>query len=706
MRCIIYRLILPVVLLTFLGVPIILTAQQPRTDFPDAPVINDDGGPALLTGEVEYTNPFFTAGVAQPIIILEDQAGFIDRNRYFTFPMESQTLGQITSDFFTSPFSYSLSLPIEPQGTLRDVSNTGEDNTGVMVFAVAYWTNTWGDPFLEVRDQSGGGWSTAYASTRVSSDPALEREVSGGKLLVYAPDAQQGFPSGFGDDGFLFTADDPIVRLPQGYTVVDLDTDPFTFDRSRHQVVDLIEPEGAALVDYSNLNFTDAFDSMVEKFRAEYAFTDYKGIDWDALHSEFRPRFVEADKNNNETGYLHALREFLWRIPDGHVNLTPLTPFISDFQFDVARGIGLGIRETDDGRVLVTYLLEDGPADQAGIQPGAEIVMLNGLPIDEAISAAEPWSQPFSTAHNLRLEQLRYAVRFNALTETVSISYQNPGDSTPTSTTLPAIGEGQSFNETAPGRDFTGFELPVEYRLLESGHGYASIYSFMDNSLLTIQVWERMIQQMNDAGVPGLVVDMRFNGGGSGFLADQMAAYFLDSDEDYIVIGNRGFYSEELGDFYFDPRGEQRLYLPQDELRYHGQVAVLTGPQCASACERFVYNMSLDNRAAIVGHYPTAGLGGSVNDFRMPLDMTIRFTTGRSVDQDGNIHIEGTGIAPTVRVPVSQETLFSEDDPVLEYGIAYLEGEITIPTDDDNGGVISVGVHESIREVLQLMVSR
>ena len=42
------------------------------------------------------------------------------------------------------------------------------------------------------------------------------------------------FPSGFGADNKLFTDDDPLVRLPAGYTVVNMDTTPFTFDRSRN----------------------------------------------------------------------------------------------------------------------------------------------------------------------------------------------------------------------------------------------------------------------------------------------------------------------------------------------------------------------------------------------------------------------------------------------------------------------------------------
>jgi C-terminal processing protease CtpA/Prc len=660
-----------------------------QADYPNAQIINDEGGVVAITGEVIYTNPFFTDGVAAPIIILEDQAGFVDRNEYYVFPKESQTIGQITSDFYESPFTYSIALPIEPQGTLRDVDHDDETDAGVMVYAIAYWANTWGDPFLDVRDQYGGGWSTAYVSTRLSENADTIREVIGGKYLIYAPDDTQGFPSDFGDDNLLFTDDDPIVQAPQGYTIVNMDTHPFTFDRSRHQQIDLIEPEGSALVDLSDLNFVDAFDEMLDMFRTEYAFTDYKHLDWDALEDEFRPRFVEAAKNNNQTAYLNALREFIWRIPDGHVALSPFTPFIEQFQFAIARGIGIGITETDDGRSLVTFLLEDGPADVAGVQLGAELIEIDGKPISDVISEQQPWTQPFSSPHNLRLEQMRYATRFNANIQSVDIEYQNPDDNIPTDVTLSTSSEGASFNETDPTRavEFDGFELPVEYELLDDGYGYVSIYSFQDNSLLTIQLWERMIRQLNEQEIPGLIIDLRFNGGGNGFLADQMSGYFFDEE---TVVGSRGFYNEELGDFFFEERAEQRVYLPEDEeLHYGGKIMTLVGPQCASACERLAYDMTLLDRAEVVGQYPTAGLGGSVNDFRMPRGMTVRFTIGRSVDADGNIHIEGKGVEPTIQVPVNEETLFSDDDVVLQYAIDALNSATTIPVID--GGIIDLG---------------
>jgi hypothetical protein len=168
---------------------------------------------------------------------------------------------------------------------------------------------------------------------------------------------------------------------------------------------------------------------------------------------------------------------------------------------------------------------------------------------------------------------------------------------------------------------------------------------------------------------------MRQNGGGSGFLADQMAAYFFDEP---LELGNTGRYNKETGDFYFDERGIERFYLPAEDLRYQGEVAVLIGPNCNSACEFFSYDMTIEDRAAIVGQFPTAGLGGSIEDFQMPEGERFRFTIGRAVDVNGEIHIEGKGVPPTVDVPVDEETLFSEGDPILEAALNYLDGETDV----------------------------
>jgi C-terminal processing protease CtpA/Prc len=656
-----------IVLLSLLSGLVVFAIGEDDGDDTPAPISgtaiieNDEGGAVLLTGSVTYTNPLFTGGVAEPVIILEDQTGFVDRNEHYIIPRESQVLGQITSDFFESPFNYSLSLPQVPNGTLRDVDNDDEDDTGVMVFAVAYWTNKFGDPFLEERDLYGGGWSTAYASTRASESVETRLEIVGGKFVIHAPDDEQGFPSGFGADGLLFTDDDPIVTIPQGYSVVDMDAEPFVFDRSAEQIIDLYEPAGSAVNDFSELGYTEAFDAMVELFRKEYAFTEFHDLDWDALHETYRPQFIEAENAEDIQLYGLALRDFLWEIPDGHVSM-PLSLISDGFREETDGGLGISLAELDDGRFIVNFLLEGSPVQIEGMELGAEILEWDGRSLEEAMDDEFIWAhEVLGTEHTYRLQQLRYVTRFPLGTE-VEITFQNPEGEEPQTVMLEAFNERVSFSRSSFFADTNGLELPVEFEILPSGYGYVAIYSFSDNEYLTVELWERMLQTFIQADVQGIIIDMRYNGGGSGFLADQMAAYFFQEEH---ILGYGASYNEEIDDFYFDPRGVDKFILPPEDLRYDGELAVVIAPSCFSACEFFSYNMTIEDRAAIVGHYPTGGLGGGVTDFYMPEDTSIRFTVSRQVDPDYNIHIEGQGVAPTIDVPVTLESELGDIDALL-----------------------------------------
>ncbi len=653
-----------------------------------AQVTNEEGGPVIITGQLNYTNALFTSGVAEPLVILEDQAGFIDRDKYFILPPESQVLAQITSDFFTSPFSYSLALPLEPAGSLRDVDNDGEEDIGLMVFAIAYWTNLFGDSLLEKCDMYGGGWSTGYASTRASRDPDTRLEIIGGKFIIYAPEAGQGFPSGFGEDGLLFTADDPIITVPQGYSVVDMDSEPFVFDRAARPVVDLNEPAEAALNDFSALSYSEAFRAMVDLFRREYAYTELYELDWDALEATYAPRFAEAEDAEDAKAYALAMRDFIWEIPDGHVGM-PLSHLSNLFREETDGGLGISLSELEDGRIVVSYVIDGSPAANAGMQLGAEILAWDGGSVQEAMDREFVWAhQALSTEHTLRLQQLRYITRFS-LGADVEITFRNPESEEEESVTLTTISERASFNNSSLFAGIEGWELPLEYEILPSGYGYVTIYSFSDNERLTIELWERMIETFNDEEVPGIIIDMRQNGGGSGYLADQLGAYFFNEEH---ILGYSSSYNEAAGEFYLDPRSEDRFCLPDDveHPRYAGEIAVIIAPGCFSACEFFSYNLTIDDRAAIIGHYPTGGLGGGIDDFLMPEDMTIRFTVIRALDADKNIHIEAQGLPPTVLVPVTLESLTSSSDPLLEAAEEHLTNIILGELID--GGELSLGI--------------
>ena len=179
---------------------------------------------------------------------------------------------------------------------------------------------------------------------------------------------------------------------------------------------------------------------------------------------------------------------------------------------------------------MVSFLVDGGPAANAGIELGAEILAWDGGTVREAMDREFVWAhQALSTEHTLRLQQLRYITRFPLGTD-VDITYRNPEAEQEQSATLTTISERVSFNHSSFFSGIEGTELPVESRILPSGYGYVAIHSFGDDERLTVQLWERMLEQFIEEDVPGIIIDMRHNGGGSGYLADQLGAYFFQEE--------------------------------------------------------------------------------------------------------------------------------------------------------------------------------
>ena len=510
--------------------------STPLPEIPVKPGAENPLEPVFISGEIPFTSPFFLDTIAEAFVMLEDQGGFFQRDLEFEFPLEGQVIGPVEL-IDEETLTYQLSLPAIPQGTLIDVDNNGEGDPGILVFTVAYWSNTWGGPFLEGRD--GTGWSTAYAST--TTDPDRDHEINGGILIVWAPDDEQGFPTGFGEDEMLFTEDDSTQTIPAGYNIVDLDQEPFKIYKEAQPQISLLEGE-LAVNDFSDLSYTDAFDALFENISKEYPFTLDKNIAWNALYDEYSSRINSA---NNDLEFFEALKEFSFEIPDGHIGIS-FNDLVGQYFYDNFGGsFGLILVELSNGRVLVKDVLPGTPAARARFEVGAEILEWDGRPIGDAIGEVEPFFGPYSTEHHLRFEQLVFLTRVSPNTR-IEISYRNPESETKQSV-LRAEVEYDSLFNWIPSFIVDEISPPIVGEVLEpSGFGYIRINTFSADYNLTAQLWDHYISSLIDAGVPGLIIDMRVNGGGSSGLAGAFAGYFYEEE---IIVSKRSYYNDLLGEF-------------------------------------------------------------------------------------------------------------------------------------------------------------
>jgi len=634
-------------------------APEPTTPAPTAVPspgsLLDTDEPYLITGDIPYTSPFFVWGLGDAFVLLEDQAGFVNRDLEFEFSVEGQVLGPIEVDA-DEDVSYMLLLPAIPRGTYVDVDNDGAEGTGVQVFAAAYWPNIWGDTFLEERD--GTGWSSAHAST--ITDPDREYEIEGGILIVWAPDDQQAFPTGFGDDEMLFTDDDPTAPIPAGYNIVDLDEEPFRIYKEPQTKIDLYEGD-FEVSDYSEMDYDEAFDALLTQMSEEYAFTEEKGIDWDALRAEFAPRAAGA---RSAQDFYAVVRDFTWSIPDGHIGIGG-GPSISTFFAEQGGSFGLVLAELSDGRVIVTDVLPDLPGERAGIQVGAEIVAWNGVPVNEAIDQAVPYFGPFSTEHRRRLEQVIFLTR-TAVGEEVTVTFRNPVAG---ARDVTLVAEPEVDSLLAAWASAEQLAPPIDGQILEdSGLGYIRIWTFSGDYKMMTDLWTYYMEEMIENDVPGLIIDMRVNGGGSGALSNNFPGFFFEEE---ITLAYWWRYSVLEEGFI---RWDVPERIEPAPIYYDGPVVILVGPDCVSACEGFTYAMTQQDRALVIGHYPTAGAYGGVGrgQVTLPGDMELQFPTTKTTTPDGEVIIEGDGVVPDVVVPVTEESALGPEDAVLEAAIKAL----------------------------------
>ena len=620
-------------------------------------------GPVLITGGFEYTNDFVVETYyVEHAVGLLDMTGFVLRDKEWELPVESQVLGYMDLDAENDSATYRLSLPAVPEGLFNDVDNDSKKEKGLQIFTVGYNPNLTGGVFSEGDDRS-LGWPGYLAS--VKTDSENQDEVKGGKLILWAVDSDQEFPSDFGADGLLFTEDDPVTPVPAGYSVVDLDQSPF--DYITDQVVDitLYEPDDIAVKDFSDLSYTEAFDAFFEVVRKEYAFNGFEGKqpDWDAVYSDLQPKVARAEDERDAYGYYMALREFSLAFNDGHVGVNG-----GDFEYQYYKdslwgGYGFAVRELDDGRVIVVFILPDGPADQAGMQMGAEVEKFNGDSVGDALDKVQPF-QPQSTDYGTRYEQTVFLTR-GGIGESATVTFKNPGGEAKTAQMV-SVDEMDSLMAVYLGGPYDEFVLPAEYVFLPSGAGYIRINSNYDDLGLLIRVFERALATFEEIGVPGIIIDMRLNFGGAPL---GLAGFLYDQE---IPLGQLEYYSDKTSQF--EPEGPRDKVYPNENTYSFDKMILLVDQFCFSACEIESYGFSQVPGMVVMGQFPTAGVEGETarGEFLLPEGIEFGIPTGRFTLPDGSIFLEGEGVQPTIRIPVDENSVLSGEDVVLQNAIDYI----------------------------------
>ncbi len=289
---------------------------------------------------------------------------------------------------------------------------------------------------------------------------------------------------------------------------------------------------------------------------------------------------------------------------------------------------GLGIEITNRSGILtVVSPIEDTPADRAGIEPGDQIIKIEG-----------EFTKDLS------------------LMDAVKKMRGRPGSKVQIS--VKREGEADLIDFTITREDIQ--IKSVKWRDLGQGYGYLRITQFQERTAQNVEKALEKIGAPYAGKIRGLVLDLRNDPGGLLSQAVQVSDEFLDSGKIVYTDGRL----ENQKQKYFAHRQKSYTDFP---------MVILVNGGTASAAE-IVAGALQDHKRALVLGTPTFGKG-SVQTI-LPLDDTsaIRLTTARYYTPNGR-SIQATGIVPdiemenTVRLvrgdgrPTPQEFLREENLP-------------------------------------------
>lgn len=256
-------------------------------------------------------------------------------------------------------------------------------------------------------------------------------------------------------------------------------------------------------------------------------------------------------------------------------------------------GIGVEITKIEEG-IIVINVFENGPAYNAGIEPGDILVKLNGNDITNSSAADVSNSIKNSNQSSVELSVLRDGI---TITKTVNIKNVN----------VPSVSK-ENFNDI----------------------GYIKIDTFSNT---TYTQFKEALEALEKNNINGLVIDVRNNGGGYLNSAAEIAELFIEKGKNIYGLENK-----KGKTFYEDNTKTQRNY----------KIAVLINSSSASASEILASALKESYGATIIGT-TSYGKGTVQETSKLSSGGMVKYTTAYWLTPNGN-SVNNVGIKPDIEI--------------------------------------------------------
>jgi carboxyl-terminal processing protease len=407
-------------------------------------------------------------------------------------------------------------------------------------------------------------------------------------------------------------------------------------------------------------------------------------LDWDAAYREYIPKVIEA-KSTYE--YYRLLQSFTALLQDGHTDV-----YLPPDTRDLIGRPRVQLRNIDNR----AYVMNVGSSLEKMIPVGSEIIKIDNISTDQYLQEHIFPYLASSTDYiiwNRGVERMLEGLKHSPLTVTIRTQ-----DGAVRDIDLQRIDN--SFDEGWVLPHISKREL-LDYRILDESIAYVALNSFENWKI--VEMFDSVYADIQHAR--GLIIDLRYNGGGSSDIGYAIINHLTDTPYKTSMWKTRehraahkawGYWTKQrLNNMTVDDLSslttEQREWMDQvinyynGTVWYHGEprtvkseesniysapIVVLVGNNTASAAEDFLVAMDMLERATFVGAR-SFGSTGQPLMLDLPGGGGARVCTKRDTYPDGREFV-GYGITPHVEIKPDINDVLENRDVVLEKGIAVL----------------------------------
>ncbi|MDQ5826458.1 MAG: S41 family peptidase [Chloroflexota bacterium] len=368
----------------------------------------------------------------------------------------------------------------------------------------------------------------------------------------------------------------------------------------------------------------DTFQRVWTTVRDRYVYTDFRGLNWQAVHDEYEAKIKAS---GDPARAYRLISEMVVKLGDHHSRF--IDPARRKEDEAVRRGeisrVGIGASSQDYGQVRrISYVVPGGPADRAGIKLFDLLLAVNGTRLDQDYEAIKEISGPAGSS--------------------VTLTVQTPGEQ-PRDVTV--VRQEVEYNDHATSMRWPGTNVV-----------YLNIPTFGVRGM-GAEVRQELQEMAASGPIEGVVIDVRVNDGGStGELSDTLALF---------LNGGIGGYSTSRNGRTPDtiPSGQTLLALEGKP------VIVLTSGLCESACETFAAALKDLKRATVLGTN-TAGNTETTYPHDFP-DGSRLFIVEQTFTRIDGSSIEDVGLAPDIVMDVPWHKSPLEQDPQVKRALELLQ---------------------------------